>query len=166
MDLALQRLQQGRNLPQKELVNLLLDEAIRLTASTIGYFAIADESRNLLTMVGWSKSAMALCSSREIPIEYPINATGLWGDCIRERRPVITNDYERCARPTKKGYPEGHVPVTRHMNVPVMSGNAIKGILGVGNKRDEYTEADAALLQAFAGAAWTVFAQSGKDAAT
>lgn len=166
MQQALQRLQQSKNLPQKELVNLLVEEAIRLTDSTIAYFAVTDEPKNLLTMLGWSKSAMAQCASREIPLEYPIDATGLWGDCIRERRPVITNDYERCTRPTKKGYPDGHVPVTRHMNVPVMSGNDIKGILGVGNKTEDYTEADAALLQALANAAWPVFDTNRKESAT
>ena len=81
----------------------------------------------------------------------------MWGDCIRERQAVITNDYEACTRATKKGYPDGHVPVRRHLNVPVLSGAAIKGILGVGNKTDEYSEQDAALLQAFANAAWPLF---------
>jgi hypothetical protein len=79
---------------------------------------------------------------------------------------VITNDYEQCTRATKKGYPDGHVPVRRHMNVAVMCGDRIKGILGVGNKTDEYTAADAATLQSFANAAWPMFAEVQAGAAT
>jgi hypothetical protein len=72
---------------------------------------------------------------------------------------VITNDYENCTRVTKKGYPDGHVHVERHMNVPIMCGERIRGILGVGNKTEEYTAADAAALQAYANAAWLIFDQ-------
>ena len=158
MERALQRLRENEQLPQAEWVNLLVQESVRLTDSAIGYFAVTNDAVTELTMLAWSKTAMAACAMSEMPIEYPVEATGLWGDCIRERQPVITNDYEACTRLTKKGYPDGHVPVKRHMNVAVMSGEAIKGILGVGNKTAEYTEQDAARLQAFANAVWPVFA--------
>jgi hypothetical protein len=87
-----------------------------------------------------------------------VESTGLWGDCVRERKAVITNDYKNCTRPTKKGTPEGHVPVVRHMNVPVMAGESIKGILGVGNRSADYTKEHATLLQSFANAAWPIMA--------
>jgi GAF domain-containing protein len=165
METALQRMRERADLPQIEWVNLLVQEAARLTDSAIGYFAVTDNALTQLTMLAWSKSAMAVCAMSEVPINYPVEATGLWGDCIRERRPVITNDYEACTRITKKGYPDGHVPVKRHMNVAVMSGDAIKGILGVGNKIAEYREQDAARLQAFANAAWPLFASIRERAA-
>ncbi len=142
---------------RQSLVDAIIEEAIRLTGSTLAYFAIADEASGQLTMLGWSKSAMALCAIQERPIEYPIEATGIWGDCIRERRPVITNDYPGCHRVTKKGYPDGHVPVLRHLNVPVIADARIVGILGVGNREAPYDEGDAARLQAFANAAWPLF---------
>jgi GAF domain-containing protein len=159
MEQSLRRLRNNQHLPQVEWVRLLVEEAVRVTDSSIGYFAVTDEAVTELTMLAWSRSAMAACAVLEKPIEYPIDATGLWGDCIRERQPVITNDYERCTRPTKKGCPDGHVAIQRHMNVPVMSGASIKGILGVGNKAAEYTPDNAAVLQAFANQAWPIFAQ-------
>jgi GAF domain-containing protein len=143
------------------MVDTLVEEAIRLTGSTLAYFAVIEEGTEELVMLGWSRSAMAICQITDKPIRYPIEATGLWGDCVRERQPVITNDYEACTRPTRKGYPEGHVPVKRHMNVPVMWGQRVVGILGVGNRATEYGEDDAALLQAFANAAWPIFSRSG-----
>jgi len=139
---------------------LLIEEAVRLTESKIGYFAILNKWEHLLTMIAWSKSAMAMCSMANKPIVYPVESTGLWGDCVRDRKAVITNDYRNCTRPTKKGTPEGHVHIQRHMNVPVMSGESIKGILGVGNRETEYTKEDAAVLQAFANAAWPIIAEA------
>lgn len=158
MEKALQQLRKCAEKGQAALVNGMVEEAVRLTGSTMGYFAVADEAKGELTMLAWSKSAMAMCAMLEKPMDYPIAATGIWGDCIRERRAIITNDYPGCTRVTKKGYPEGHVPVLRHMNVPVLWGQKVMGILGVGNKVEEYTEDDAALLQAFANAAWPLYA--------
>jgi GAF domain-containing protein len=162
MEDALHRLQQCVSRGKEALVNAIIEEAIGLTDSAMAYFATADEAKGELTMLGWSKSAMASCAMIDKPIEYPIEATGIWGDCIRERKAIITNDYAGCTRVTKKGYPLGHVQVLRHMNVPVMWGQKITGILGVGNKVQEYTEDDAALLQAFANGMWPIFGQAVK----
>jgi len=165
MEETLRRVRKATGQSMDVLVNTIVEEAVRLTESTMGYFAVTDDARGLLIMRGWSKSAMAVCAMMDKPIEYPIEATGIWGDCIREGTAVITNDYAGCTRVTKKGYPEGHVPVQRHMNVPVMLGEQIMGILGVGNRTEEYTNEDAAQLQAFANAAWPIYAEARVDAA-
>ena len=162
MEKSLRRLREHTDLDLKGTVEIVVEEAVRLTGSTMGYFAVTDDPMKTLTMIAWSKTAMAQCSVMDKPIVYPVEATGLWGDCIRERQAVITNDYDACARPTKKGYPDGHVPVKRHMNVPVVDGKKIRGILGVGNKKAEYTQKDARLLQGFANAAWPFVQQAQK----
>jgi hypothetical protein len=153
---AIRRLSEHDSLSLKRAADMLIEEAVRLTESRIGYFATLNKWEHLLTMVGWSKGAMAMCSMANKPIVYPVESTGLWGDCVRERKAVITNDYKHCTRSTKKGTPEGHVQVVRHMNVPMMSGSSIKGVLGVGNRETEYTDKDAALLQSFANEAWPI----------
>lgn len=131
-------------------VDGLIEEAALLTGSTISYFALMSKAEDVLIMIGWSKTVMEHCMMIDKPIVYPIEQTGLWGDCVRERGPVVTNDYRACAKPTKKGHPQGHVEVTRHMNVCMMDGELIVGVLGVGNKADDYTAADVETLQAFA----------------
>ena len=90
------------------------------------------------------------------PIIYQLSDTGLWGDCVRERKAVTTNDYKNLVKPTKKGYPEDHLAVSRHMNVPMWNGDKITGVLGVGNKAEPYSAADASTLQEFAQHAWPV----------
>ena len=92
-------------------VDLYVEEAIRITESTIGYFALMSWNEDALTMLGWSKTAMDACRAITKPIRYKLVETGLWGDCVRQRCAVITNNYANSTSPTKKGYPSGHVTV-------------------------------------------------------
>ena len=129
----------------QEIMDYSLEESVRLTQSAIGYLAFLNEDETVLTMHSWSKSAMKECGIRDKPLIYPVVNTGLWGEAVRQRRPVFTNDYAS-ANPKKKGYPEGHVIVHRHLNVPVFDGNRIVIVAGVGNKNEEYNESDARQL--------------------
>ena len=79
-----------------------------LTKSKIGYLAFANEDETVLTMHSWSKEAMAECAVADKPIVYPVESTGLWGEAVRQRRPIVTNDYA-ADNAWKKGLPVGHV---------------------------------------------------------
>ena len=154
MEQAIERLSKMGKARRQSVIDVLVEEAVRALGSTLGYFAVMNETEDVLTMIGWSKTAMHACSMIDKPIVYPIEETGLWGDAVRERKPVVTNDYAGSKKPTKKGYPEGHVKIIRHVNVPVWDGDHIAGVLGVGNKADNYSAADAQLLQELANRAW------------
>ncbi len=138
---ALINLGQMTSASLKELTDFAIEKAIELTGSTIGYLAFMSEDETILTMYSWSQNAMKECIINDKPIVYPVASTGLWGEAVRQRKPVITNDYT-APNPLKKGYPEGHVPVTRHMNIPVFDGGRIVAVAGVGNKEGEYNEGD------------------------
>jgi len=137
-----------------ELKNAINREACSLTGSTLAYFATMDPTEKVLTMIGWSNSAMMNCSMIDKPIVYQLTDTGLWGDAVRERKAVITNDYKNLVKATKKGYPQGHVNVVKHMNLPVFEGSKVALVIGVGNKSADYTAAEASLLSEFATAVW------------
>jgi len=154
MEQAIERLSKMGKARRQSVIDALVEEAVRTLGSTLGYFAMMNETEDVLTMIGWSKSAMSACAMIDKPIVYPIEETGLWGDAVRERKPVVTNDYAGSKKPTKKGYPEGHVKIVRHVNVPVWDGDHIAGVLGVGNKADDYSAADAQRLQELANRAW------------
>lgn len=85
-----------------ELKDAINREVCALTGSTIAYFATIDSTETVLTMVGWSNSAMMNCAMVDKPIVYQLADTGLWGDAVRERQAVITNDYKGLIKPTKK----------------------------------------------------------------
>ena len=141
--------------PMEEIVTTAVEEAIRLTGSEIGYLALMNEDEPVLTMQYWSKSAHAACKMVDKPIVYPVETTGLWGEAVRQRRPIVTNDYA-APNPCKRGTPEGHVPVLRHMNIPVFDGNRIVAVAGVGNKPADYDERDMRQLQLLMDGWWRI----------
>lgn len=134
---ALLQLNQMTDAPLQRIMDFALEEAVRLTQSTIGYLAFLNDDETVLTMHSWSKSAMKECAIIDKPITYPVEDTGLWGEAVRQRQPVITNDYSPTS-PWVKGCPPGHVPLKRHMNIPVFAGSRIVLVAGVGNKEEEY----------------------------
>ena len=137
----------------EDVTEFALEQGVVLTRSTIGYLAFLNEDESILTMHAWSKAAMSECSIQNKPMKYNVGETGLWGEAVRKRRPIITNEYDMDA-PLCKGYPEGHVKVLRHMNVPIFDGDHIVIVAGVGNKEDPYEEGDARQLMALMNGTW------------
>ncbi len=152
---ALLKLNQMSRAPLKELTDFVLEEAIRLTKSAIGYLAFMNEDETELTMHSWSHAAMEQCAIQEKPLVYPVKETGLWGEAVRKRGPVITNDYA-APNPLKKGCPEGHVPIFRHMNIPVMDDSRIVAVAGVGNKEEPYDDSDVRQLTLLMEGMWRI----------
>ncbi len=150
---ALLDLNQMVDLPLREVMEFALEEAVRLTESRIGYLAFMNEDETVLTMQVWSKTAMEGCAVEEQPMVFPLETTGLWGEAVRQRRPVITNEYS-AADPLFKGTPEGHVEIIRHMNVPVFDEGRIVLVAGVGNKTEGYDESDVRQLTLLMDGMW------------
>ena len=137
----------------------VVEDSIRLTRSQIGYVAVLNQDESILTMRYWSNSAHASCKIVDKPIVYPVEKTGLWGESVRQRKPIITNDYS-APNPHKRGTPEGHVPITRHVSVPVFHGQRIVAVAGVGNKPEEYDEGDVRQLQLLMDGWWQIVVRS------
>ncbi|MCB2184910.1 MAG: PAS domain S-box protein [Deltaproteobacteria bacterium] len=137
------------------ITDFALEEGIRLTGSEVGYLAFLNENETIMTMYSWSRTALARCVTEDKPLVYQVEHTGLWGEAVRQRRPVVTNDY-RAVNPLKRGLPPGHVPILRHMNVPVFEENRIVAVAGVGNKREPYDEADVRQLTLLMQGLWRI----------
>ncbi|MBN2312447.1 MAG: response regulator [Sedimentisphaerales bacterium] len=150
---ALLQLGQMTTASMQEITDFALEAAVRLTGSKIGYLAFTNEDETILTMHSWSKTAMEQCAVIDKPIVYPVETTGLWGEAVRQRKPVITNDYST-PDALKKGYPEGHVKITRHMNIPVFDGDRIVAVAGVGNKVEPYVDSDVQQLRLLMQGMW------------
>ncbi len=141
--------------PEHKLLFYAIEGACSITGSPLAYLAFLNEEESELAMYAWSQTAMKECSMREKPVVYPVEKTGLWGEAVRQRRPVITNDYQ-APNPRKKGYPEGHPHVIRHMNIPVMDNDRIVIVAGVSNKPSDYTDNDIRELTLLMQSLWQV----------
>ena len=118
--------------------------AITRTHSPIAYVAAVHENQGDVIMLAWSSGAMNQCATAEKPIDYHVSKMGLWGDALREKIVLVTNDYAAETRPSKHGHPKGHIEIKRHMNGPVIVNGNVVAIIGVGNSSSEYTDADKA----------------------
>jgi PAS domain S-box-containing protein len=151
---ALQRLNQMDEASLKEIAHFALEAGVKLTCSKIGYLAFVDEEKKILTMHSWSKEAMKECDIETKQTIYHLRETGLWGEAVRQRKAVITNDY--ASSPQKKGTPPGHVKIIRHMNVPIMDMGRIVLVAGLGNKGTEYNDSDVRQLTLLMSGLWKI----------
>jgi len=125
----------------KEVADFVLEEGVRLTRSKLGFLGFLSDEETFMTVHAWSKSAMKKCSVIDKPFQFPIDTSGIWGDAVRKRKPIIINDYS-APYPSKKGYPEGHVQILRYLGIPVFAGGRIVVVAAVANKEEVYDESD------------------------
>jgi len=136
-----------------ELLVATLDEVCLLTESPIGFYHYLEADQRTLSLQAWStRTAREYCKAEGAGHHYDLNAAGVWGDAIRQRQPVIHNDYAALAN--KRGLPAGHAELIREMVVPVFRKGQIVAILGVGNKAAYYTEDDVQTVALLADLAW------------
>ncbi len=82
----------------------------------------------------------------------------MWADSVRLRRPVIHNDFANI--PDRRGTPEGHFVIKRHMSVPVMDDGRIVAVAGVGNKEAAYDASDVNQLSLFMQSMWSIIKEN------
>ncbi len=153
---SLLKLSQMSSVSDEKIRAYALEEIVRLTRSKAGYLHFVNEETNSLELVAWSKDVRKACQADKTR-HYPLDKAGVWADSVRLRRPVIHNDFENV--PDKKGMPEGHFPIRRHMSVPVMDDGRIVAVAGVGNKEAAYDESDVNQLTLFMSSMWSIIKQ-------
>ncbi len=139
----------------EELLQKVLDEVGALTDSPIGFYHFVEKDQKSLSLQAWStRTVKEFCKAEGRGLHYSIEEAGVWVDCVRERRPVIHNDYN--SLPHRKGLPPGHAPVVREIVVPVIKEGNVVAIMGIGNKPTDYTEKDLETVNYLADVAWGI----------
>jgi len=138
---VLLKLNQMTEASLQEIKDFALEAAVNLTKSKIGYLAFMNDDESILSMHSWSRNTVKQCAISNKPLTYPMETMGLWGEAVRQRKAMITNNYS-VPNPFKKGLPGGHIKIIRHMNVPLFEGNRIIIVAGLGNKENDYDELD------------------------
>jgi PAS domain S-box-containing protein len=138
-----------------EILQETLDEVGKITDSPIGFYHFVEADQETLALQTWStRTLREFCTAEGKGLHYNVSDAGVWVDCIHQRRPVIHNDY--ASLPNRKGLPEGHAQVIRELVVPILRGDRVVSILGVGNKPSDYTEKDVEMVSYLADVAWEI----------
>ncbi len=153
--------QKAHELSEQAIIQFTLEESVKFTHSAIGYLHFVNPDQNTIQLVTWSKDTLEICQAT-YESHYPLDQAGVWADCARLRRPVVHNDYQNLA--DKKGYPPGHVPLIRHLSVPVMDGDKVAIIMGVGNKSIDYDDSDVRQMLLTADHLWKIIRRKRAEA--
>ena len=119
-----------------------LEVVLEALESPLGFVGFIDEEGRLvcpsMTRGAWDQCEVA---GKSVVFE-PSVWGGLWGRSLLERRSLVANDG---LEP-----PEGHVPLTSALAVPVLDGGRLLGQLAVANREDGYGEREVELLESVA----------------
>ena len=137
--------------PVEELMQTTLDEAEKLTDSSIGFVHFIEKDQPSSLQIWSTNTIKEMCQSEQKEWHYPLNDKGVWAEALQEQRAAIQNDYTIL--------PVGHPEITRELVVPVIRANSVMAILGVGNKPCPYTEEDSWFLSALFDIAWDIVAR-------
>lgn len=155
---SLLRILQYKSETVNDLLDYTLNEAITLTCSKIGYIYNYDEQRRELVLNSWSGNVMRECQVDNPATCYELDKTGLWGEAVRQGKPIIINDYQ-LPDTLKKGIPKGHINLHKYLTLPVFAEGTIVAVIGVANKETDYDQTDVLQLQLLMDAVWKVVEQ-------
>jgi transcriptional regulator of acetoin/glycerol metabolism len=76
---------------EKEVADYVLEKAIELTKSSVGFLRILDEDEKMLTIQSWSSEVMKECAVPDSSIHLSVEKAGLWAEAVRQRKAIIVN---------------------------------------------------------------------------
>ncbi|WFN34158.1 PocR ligand-binding domain-containing protein [Methanogenium sp. S4BF] len=146
------------DMPFPEFMEYAIEAVTRITGSQYGFIASVNDTEDGLLMYGWSQQSL---KDNRIPVlnkDFPLHHTGLWADAVRERRPVIINDFAATPGGSPR-VPDGHIPLTRYLGVPLLDSDKAVLLAGVANKQTPFDEADVRQITLLISGLWKIVVQ-------
>ncbi|MHC4244142.1 MAG: MEDS domain-containing protein, partial [Planctomycetota bacterium] len=143
---------------EQKILDFVREEVIKVTQSQFAFLGFMNDDESVMTMDNWSKETMAKCAVVDKSMDFIVAEAGLWGEPVRQRRPVVVNDYN-APHPVKKGFPQGHVPIEKFLGIPVFDGEHIVAVAGVANKVNDYDESDIRAIESMMNDTWKLLRQ-------
>lgn len=143
---------------QQSFLDYALHRALELTESQYGYIYFYNEDLQQFELNTWTIGVLSDCEVIDKKTVYQLEKTGFWGEVVRQRKPIINNNF-MSHHPQKKGFPEGHVSLTRFMSVPVIIDDKIVAVAGLANKESDYTSFDVNQLSLLMQSVWLINTQ-------
>ena len=147
------QLTQLKDISLEELFAKSLEEIIAITSSKIGYIFLYDEQKQEFLLHNWSQTVLEECRVHEQKRLYSLPNVGLWGEAVRQRKEIIINDYKNYLG-QKHGCPEGHLQIDKFLSLPVIDREKIVAVVGVANKKSDYSQDDVFNLQMLMNVVW------------
>ena len=123
----------------EDVTQKVLDSALALTESSVGYCGYLDPETGYFIVPTLSREVAEGCA---VPGKNTIfkKFAGLWGYGLEHRQSVLSNDLT--ADPRSSGIPQGHIPIHNFVSVPAMLGERLLGQVAVANAPHDYAAKD------------------------
>jgi PAS domain S-box-containing protein len=140
---------QADSFDESAIVRRVIDQALEVSRSPLGYLYFVDNAQKTMTLAAWrdgSRPQVVMADSEP----QPIGRAMMLSECVRGKHATWTNDLTR--KPQNDGLPD----LTRFLAVPMLSGDEVVAVLGVGNRDANYGEEEQRALVALADGVWRV----------
>jgi PAS domain S-box-containing protein len=137
----------------QDFLEYTLEEAIKLTESKIGYLFFYDEQKQQFEINTFSKNIKQFCFLESPSKTFLLDETGIWGEVVRQRKPILINDFLNHTR-EKQGFSEGHPTLTRYLSLPIFVNDKIVAVVGIANKEMDYDNDDIYQVQLLMDGVW------------
>lgn len=142
---ALNYINQMIDQPDEEIARYVVNETVRLTASTIGYLAFLNEDETVITIKAWSDFTNTILPVSELPQQMVVVNTSWLSLAVKQRKPIVVNEVNPItSEKTKIKF--GKLEFSRLANIPIFDGERVAAVVGIANKTEEYNDGD--ILQA------------------
>jgi PAS domain S-box-containing protein len=133
---------------EEELGNTCLKVAQELTQSKSGFINLVSEAGNFdfvaISNPGWQDKIKNSDRYRgALPDGFDIH--GIRGRVINDCESIFTNDLPH--HPNFSGLPAGHPPINSFLGTPLIRGDKVIGIIGLGNKEKGYGKEDVETIE-------------------
>lgn len=139
----------------------VLGVAEQLTGSQIAFVHFLHEDEESIQLGTWSKNTLNSYCDASYDRHYPFSPAGISVDALRQRAPVLINNYAGVSG--KYGLPERHAHVERLISVPVIEGGVVRMMMGVCNKPLPYTALDVETARLVAQALYRIVSKHRSD---
>ena len=160
---SLIRISQNPSRDPADLLDLALEEAIKLTRSSIGYLYGYREDSGGFTLQHKSQEGMEDDAVNGPLALHSIDTTGILPEVVRQGKPVVVNNIE-APQFLRLGYPEGCEPECHLLCVPVLDKERIVAAVVVAKKAGGYLGTEMLQLSLLMESVWRVIARiQGED---
>lgn len=149
---------------REELLRFALSKAVALSDSWYGYLFTYNEETQIFDIAAWSAAVMSECRVEYARKTFNLDKSGIWGDVVRFKKPLLINNFlENNER--KHGFPQGHIIFKRFLSIPVIVDDSIVAVIGVADKKTDYTDIDVLELTLLMDTMWSIIRQKESEAA-
>ncbi len=130
--------------PHEEMFSEVLAVVLEVMQSPLGVFGYLDANGDWVVPT-MTREVWQSCQVAEKTIRFPEET---WGDgtrpcALREKRTIYSNE-------PSTTIPAGHLPIQRHISLPILFQGEAIGLFQVANKESDYTEEDIRTLSGIA----------------